>query len=139
MRLRSIAVCVTFLVSALCVVSQTPGSASPDAANGSNKDTTASSQAPHVGRGVSAPRLTHNAFPEYSKEGRQKKIQGTCLLELVVGVDGLAHDIKVVRPLGYGLDEQAVKAVQQWKFDPGRKDGEPVAVTINAEVSFRWY
>ena len=45
--------------------------------------------------------------------------------------------IRVVRPLGMGLDEKAVEAVGKWKFKPGQKDGHPVAVMANVEVNFR--
>jgi len=56
-----------------------------------------------------------------------------------VGIDGHTHDIRVVRPLGYGLSEQAVKALREWTFEPGRKDGEPVPVLIPIEMDFRLY
>jgi TonB family protein len=45
----------------------------------------------------------------------------------------------VQRTLGLGLDEKAIEAVRQWKFDPARKNGQPVAVQINVEVNFRLY
>jgi len=54
-------------------------------------------------------------------------------------VDGMAKDIKVVKSLGYGLDEKAVEAVRKWRFEPAEKDGRPVAVQVNIEVSFRLY
>jgi len=77
--------------------------------------------------------------PQYSKEARQKKKQGTILMETVVGLDGLPHDIRVLRPIGYGLDQQAVKALSQWKFEPGTKDGQPVSVLLQIEMDFRLY
>jgi protein TonB len=92
-----------------------------------------------VGGGVSAPRATYSPDPEYSEEARKAKFQGTCVLWLVVGPDGRPRDIKVARTLGLGLDEKAIEAVKQWKFDPAMKDGKPVAVQINVEVSFRLY
>jgi len=57
----------------------------------------------------------------------------------VVGADGIPRDIRIAKPAGMGLDEQAVKAVQRWRFDPAKKDGNPVAVQINVEVNFRLY
>ncbi len=92
-----------------------------------------------VGGGVSAPRALYAPDPEYSEEARKSKWQGTVVLWVVVGPDGRAHDIRVQRSLGMGLDEKAVEAVRQWKFDPARKDGQPVAVQINVEVNFRLY
>ena len=59
------------------------------------------------------------------------------LLSIVVDVDGLPKDIKVVRPLGSGLDEKAIEAVEQWRFKPGMKDGKAVATRAQVEVNFR--
>jgi len=92
-----------------------------------------------VGGGVSAPRVIYQPDPEYSEEARKAKYQGTCVLWLVVGPDGRPRDIKVARTLGLGLDEKAIEAVKTWKFEPAMKDGKPVAVQINVEVSFRLY
>jgi len=92
-----------------------------------------------VGGGVSAPRPVFTPDPEYSEEARKAKYQGTCVLWLIVGPDGKPRDIKVARTLGLGLDEKAIEAVKQWKFEPAMKDGKPVAVQINVEVSFRLY
>jgi TonB family protein len=92
-----------------------------------------------VGNGVSPPRLIYSPEPEYSKEARKKKFQGTCVLRVIVGADGNPRDIRVQRTLGHGLDEKAIEAVKKWKFEPAQKDGQPVAVQINVEVSFRLY
>ena len=73
------------------------------------------------------------------EEARKAKYQGTCVLWLVVGPDGRPRDIRVARSLGLGLDEKAIEAVKTWKFEPAMKDGKPVAVQINVEVSFRLY
>ena len=58
---------------------------------------------------------------------------------LVVGPDGRTHDIRVQQSLGMGLDEKAIEAIRQWKFEPGRKDGIPVAVQVDVEVNFHLY
>jgi protein TonB len=132
---RPAAVCGAFLVSlAFCAFAQT----TPPANSDSGKDSP-SGEVFKVGHGVSIPKGIYQPEPEYSDKARKKKIQGTCLLSLVVGADGKTRDIRVIRPLGFGLDEQAIKAVSQWRFDPARKDGQPVAVQINAEVAFRLY
>ncbi|MGB8014093.1 MAG: energy transducer TonB [Terriglobales bacterium] len=93
----------------------------------------------HVGGGVSAPKVIYQPDPEYSEEARKAKFQGTCVLWLVVGPDGKPRDIRVSRTLGLGLDEKAMEAVKNWRFEPAYKDGKPVAVSINVEVSFRLY
>jgi len=92
-----------------------------------------------VGGGVSAPRTLFAPDPEYSEEARKAKYQGTVVLQLIVGPEGKAHDIRIARSVGMGLDEKAMEAVQTWKFEPARKDGRAVAVLINVEVSFRLY
>jgi TonB family protein len=92
-----------------------------------------------VGGGVAAPRVLYAPDPEFSEEARKAKYQGTVVLWLIVGRDGLTHDIRLQRTLGMGLDEKAVEAIRRWRFEPARKDGVPVAVQINVEVNFRLY
>ncbi len=92
-----------------------------------------------VGGGVSEPHAIYKPEPEYSPEARQAKLQGTVILSLVVGADGKAHAIHVERSLGMGLDERAIEAVRQWRFEPAQKDGKPVAVAVSVEVSFRLF
>lgn len=92
-----------------------------------------------VGGGVSAPSPIYKPEPEYSPEARQAKLQGTVILSLIVGTDGIARGIRVARSLGMGLDERAIEAVRQWRFDPAKKDGKPVAVAVEVEVSFRLF
>ncbi len=92
-----------------------------------------------VGGGVSAPRALYDPEPEYSEEARKAKYQGTVVLWVVVGPDGRVRDIRVSRSLGMGLDEKAMEAVRQWRFDPARKDGQPVPVQVSIEVNFRLY
>ena len=90
-----------------------------------------------TGGGVKAPSLLSKVEPEYSEEARSAKYSGTVLLKVVVDVDGLAKNIEVVNTLGMGLDEQAVLAIQRWKFKPGEKDGVPVPVMAQIEVNFK--
>lgn len=92
-----------------------------------------------VGGAVSAPRVVYDPDPEYSDEARKAKYQGTAVLWLVVDPSGKPRDILILRPLGLGLDEKALAAISTWKFAPAQKDGKPVAVRINVEVSFRLY
>ncbi len=92
-----------------------------------------------VGGGVSAPKPLFTPDPEYSEEARKAKYQGTCVLWLIVGPDGRPRDIRIARSLGLGLDEKAIDAVRQWKFEPAMKDGKAVSVQINVEVEFHLY
>jgi TonB family protein len=92
-----------------------------------------------VGGGVSAPRAIYSPEPEFSKAARKAGYQGICVLSLIVGDDGKPRDISVVRKLGMQLDEKAVEAVSNWRFEPAQKNGQPVAVQIQVEVSFHLY
>jgi protein TonB len=93
----------------------------------------------HVGGGVSAPRAIYAPEPEFSEEARKAKYQGVCTLGLVVDANGRPENIRVLSSLGMGLDEKAIEAVKNWKFEPAMKDGHPVAVEIAVEVDFHLY
>jgi len=90
-----------------------------------------------IGGGVSSPSLIYKVEPEYSEEARKAKFQGTVLLYVEVDETGKPRNIRVIRPLGLGLDQKAIEAVEKWKFSPGKKDGKPVAVQAQIEVNFR--
>ena len=92
-----------------------------------------------VGAGVSPPRVIYQPEPEFSEEARKAKFQGICTLALVVGADGRPSQIRVQSSLGMGLDEKAIEAVKNWKFEPAMKDGHPVPVAIAVEVDFHLY
>ncbi len=92
-----------------------------------------------VGGGISAPRAILTPDPQYTEEARNSKTQGTCILWLIVDTGGHPRDIRVVHGLGYGLENKAIEAVKQWRFEPAMKDGKPVNVQINVEVAFRLY
>ena len=63
-------------------------------------------------------------------------MQGTVVLEAVISADGVPKIVRVVRSLGYGLDESAIAALERWRFNPARKDGVPVNVSLNVEINF---
>lgn len=89
-----------------------------------------------IGGGVSQPLLLFQVQPEYSEEARKAKWQGKVSLSIVVDEFGQPQNLTVVRGLGLGLDEEAIDAVHRWVFKPARKDGNPVAVYANVEVTF---
>jgi protein TonB len=90
------------------------------------------------GNGVTLPSVVKQVRPEYTQAARDAQIQGTVLLECVVLADGTVGDVSVTRSLDskLGLDEEAVKAMKQWQFKPGTKDGKPVAVRVQVESTF---
>jgi TonB family protein len=93
----------------------------------------------HVGCGVTPPRVIYQAPPEYSEEARKKGLAGTVVVSLVADQKGAVRDVKVERSLQSALDEQAIAAVRQWRFEPATKDGQPVAVQVKVEVTFELY
>lgn len=89
------------------------------------------------GGAVSAPRLIEEVKPRYTSEALRSKIQGTVVLEAIVRSDGRASHIRVLRSLDRGgLDDEAVTAVANWRFEPGRLAGEPVDVLVTIMVDF---
>jgi TonB family protein len=88
------------------------------------------------GSGVTPPRLLREVKAEYTDEARRQGITGAVLLEIVVLRDGAVGDVKVLRGLGLGLDQRAVAAVRQWRFDPARLRGTPVDVIVEVAVEF---
>lgn len=90
------------------------------------------------GNGVTLPRVLREVKPQYTSDAMRAKVQGTVLLECVVRPDGAVGDIQVIRSLDptFGLDQEAIRAAKQWRFAPGTRLGEPVAVLITIELTF---
>lgn len=86
--------------------------------------------------GVLSPQILSKQKPIYTMNARSNKIQGVVKLSAVFRNDGTVSDIKVVRGLGYGLDEEAIKAAALIKFVPGTKDGTPVNIRARLEFTF---
>ena len=85
---------------------------------------------------ITPPRLAEVASPEYTAEAKKNKIEGSVTVAIVVDKKGDVVDAKVVKGLGYGLDENAIIAVKEWKYKPAQKDGEPIAVKMEVPVEF---
>jgi TonB family protein len=101
-----------------------------------------------VGNGVTAPRVVFAPEPEFSEEARKHKISGNVLVSLVVGVDGKPSDIKVTKSIGevlapkskkvaLSLDEKALEAVRQYRFEPAMFEGHPVPVRLTVAINFQ--
>jgi protein TonB len=90
------------------------------------------------GEGVILPVLVRSVRPNYTSEAMKQRIEGTVTLDTVVRADGSVGDVSVAQSLDsvYGLDHEAVKAVKQFEFKPGMKDGKPVAVRVQIAVRF---
>jgi len=91
-----------------------------------------------VSDAVTPPKLASKVEPAYTEEARVAKYEGRAVLFLEVGADGIVRNIQVARALGFGLTQNAIAAVQQWRFQPAaNKAGESIAVQATVEVNFR--
>jgi periplasmic protein TonB len=90
------------------------------------------------GNGVTIPRVLREVKPAYTAEAMRAKVQGVVMLECVVMPDGSIGRVEVVKSLDgtFGLDQEAIKAARQWRFAPGTRFGEPVAVLVTIELAF---
>jgi TonB family protein len=87
----------------------------------------------------SAPVPLNSVEALFSDEARSKRISGVCFISLVVDAQGMPRNLRVIRPLGYGLDQKALEAVRKYRFKPAMRSGTPVPVMITVEVNFRLY
>lgn len=92
-----------------------------------------------LGPGIHAPRALHAPDPGYSETARQAKINGTVVLALAINEKGGVDAVKVVRHLEPGLDQNAMDAARRWEFAPATKDGNPIAVQMNVDITFKLY
>jgi TonB family protein len=93
-----------------------------------------------IGNGVTSPQLVKEVKPNYTGDAMRAKLQGVVEMEAVVLPDGTVdpNRIKITRSLdsNFGLDQQAIIAVKQWRFRPGMYKGQPVPVIVNVELTF---
>jgi TonB family protein len=89
-----------------------------------------------AGNGATAPVVVSRTEPSYTDEARRQHIQGTVTLDVAIDAEGNPKVVRVAQGLGYGLDENAKAAVEQWKFKPGTFNGKPVAVAVKIAISF---
>jgi TonB family protein len=93
-----------------------------------------------AGGPVNTPKIVRQPMPSYTQPARDARVEGIVLLQIIVRKDGTVGNAKIIRGLGYGLDESAIeKITREWLFIPGTIDDVPVDVLANIEVSFRLY
>jgi len=93
-----------------------------------------------VGNGVRAPVVVTQPLPAYTAEARAAGVEGIVLIQAIVRKDGTVDSFKILKGLGYGLDESAINTIAtRWRFKPGTYDGNDVDVQANIEVSFRLF
>jgi len=88
-------------------------------------------------QGVTVPSVVHEVRPIYTAEAMRRKVNGTVLLNAVVLPTGRVGDVVVAVSLDkeFGLDDEAVKALKDWRFEPGTKEGRPVPVIVSVEMT----
>jgi len=91
----------------------------------------------YTGPAVTMPQLLHQTTPSYTEEAIEAKVQGIVILQAVIRKDGTVDSFKVLRGMGYGMEERAIQEVSKnWRFRPGTREGKPVDVTATIEVQF---
>jgi TonB family protein len=88
------------------------------------------------GGDVSSPRLLREVKPQYSERAKAEKIQGEVTMECVVKTDGTVGRIEVTKSLDPDLDQAAIDAARQWRFEPGTRKGKPVNVLVTILIAF---
>jgi len=85
------------------------------------------------------PKILFQVIPEYSDTARQSKYRGTVMTGFVVGTDGRIHRPRIVKAAGMGLDENVLRVLPLWRFEPGRQNDRPVAAESTVENTFNLY
>ena len=86
---------------------------------------------------ATAPHPLSKVNPSYPEKARQKRKEGNVTLGLTVSKDGSVSGVHVVKGVDKEIDQAAIEAVSQWKFDPGTYQGNPVDVEVTVTVNFR--
>jgi TonB family protein len=94
--------------------------------------------APNQPNDVSSAVVAHKSDAKMTDAAERDKVHGTLQLRMVVDAEGIPQRIAIVRPLGYGLDEQAVEAVARWRFAPAMRQGQPVASAMLLNYDFEF-
>jgi TonB family protein len=89
--------------------------------------------------GVTPPHVLSSVTPQYTPEARAAKFSGICVVALTIDTQGNPINVHVEKPIGMGLDENAINAVKQYRFTPAMQDGVPIAKRIHIEVNFQYY
>jgi protein TonB len=82
------------------------------------------------------PRALNAPRPNYTEEARTNKAQGIVRARILIGSDGTVKQVRIIRGLPYGLDEEAIRAAMQMRFRPALKDGRAVAYWMALDVEF---
>jgi TonB family protein len=108
------------------------------------RGTVASEASDGSGRGAGAAEnssagvtILYKPNPAYSAEGRDRRIQGDVVLEVIFLASGQIKVTRVVSGLGFGMDDEAIHAAQRIRFTPAMRDGKPVDISARIRIEFR--
>ena len=89
---------------------------------------------------IQEPILIHRVEPKYTEKARRKKTQGKVKFLIAINEKGVPEVVEPrSKPLGDGLDEAAVRAIEKFRFVPAKKDGKPIVFLAEVETNFALY
>jgi TonB family protein len=86
---------------------------------------------------ITPPQLVSYNHPFYSDEAQKRGVEGIVTLEAAIGVDGIARPLRVLKGLGFGLDENASLALREWRFVPAKRGEEAIETTVQIDIDFK--
>jgi len=90
----------------------------------------------NIGAGITPPRLVHRVDPARSNDSKSFRVNGSVVIGLIVTSKGRPRDVHIVQSLDKEVDQSAIDAVQQWTFEPARREDKPVAARVTVEIRF---
>ena len=85
------------------------------------------------------PRAIYSPDVEYTEQAREAKLEGVCVVRILVGTDGKPQSVVVTKKLGMGLDEKAVETIKKWRFEPSRRYGKPIPSYLTLNLGFKLF
>jgi TonB family protein len=132
--------CILALLAALAVPhassAQDSGKAPDSQQNNKKADDTPNEPVYDLGKDITPPRLIHQVYPAYDPGSHGVRVAGKVLIRLIVSSAGLPKNPSIVQGLAAEVDRSALDAVKQWRFDPAKRQGMPVAVRVVVEINF---
>jgi TonB family protein len=130
------ALCISLLLAAPLSFAQDSGKAPDSEQNNKKADDTESEPVYDLAKDITPPRLIHQVYPAYNPGSHGVRVSGKVLIRLIVSSTGLPKSPSIVQGLAAEVDQSALDAVKQWRFDPARREGMPVAVRVVVEINF---
>jgi TonB family protein len=139
-RLPFPALCILALLAAGLAAplffGQESGKSQDSGQNNKKEDDAGDEPVYDLGKDVTPPRLIHQVYPAYNPGSHGVRVAGSVLIRLIVSSAGLPKSPSIVQGLAAEVDQSAIEAVKQWRFDPAKRDGMPVAVRVVVAINF---